>query len=330
MEPINLYRDRLLKHYIIHHNMITISIVLFFYTWLYGYHFNSLFFFYYNLTAGIFNLIVYFYICRMPMCKIRPFINLYFIFFVLYMLVYAFCMWEKSPIIFAWLFLIPLASGSLFSQKTTVSWIFCIVALAIITMICSKFLYVFFEETTFSSSDILLINICSLLFIFYFLIAGTYFNRRVYKLSSFQESKETTVKQYQSILNTSRGIVENYRLKEQLKKLYETILIYFEKEQPFKNKDFSLIQLADALNTNVSYVSRAIKLNTGSNFNHLVNTYRVAHVKMLINEDALKRHSLLYVYDSAGFKHQSTFNKVFKQIEGVTPKTYAHNMTKHE
>ncbi|WP_162926543.1 helix-turn-helix domain-containing protein [Pedobacter chitinilyticus] len=239
-------------------------------------------------------------------------------------------MWEKSPIIFAWLFLIPLASGSLFSQKTTVSWIFCIVALAIITMICSKFLYVFFEETTFSSSDILLINICSLLFIFYFLIAGTYFNRRVYKLSSFQESKETTVKQYQSILNTSRGIVENYRLKEQLKKLYETILIYFEKEQPFKNKDFSLIQLADALNTNVSYVSRAIKLNTGSNFNHLVNTYRVAHVKMLINEDALKRHSLLYVYDSAGFKHQSTFNKVFKQIEGVTPKTYAHNMTKHE
>lgn len=328
MEPTNLYRERLLKNYIIHHNMITISMVLFFYTWLYGYYFDSSFFFYYNLTAGIFNLIVYLYICRMPMSKIRPFINLYFIFVVLYMLLYAFCIWKKSPIIFAWLFMIPLVSGSLFSQKTTISWIFGVVALVVMTMVCSKYVYEFPKEITFSTSDLLLINIFSLLFIFYFLIAGTYFNRKVYKLNLFQNGKETAIGQ--NILNTPREMVDNYQLKERLKKLYETILIYFEQEKPFKNKDFSLIQLADALNTNVSYISRAIKLNTGSNFNHLVNTYRVAHVKMLINENVLKRHSLLYVYDSAGFKHQSTFNKVFKQIEGVTPKTYAHNMMKHE
>ncbi len=29
-----------------------------------------------------------------------------------------------------------------------------------------------------------------------------------------------------------------------------------------------------------------------------------------------------YIYLSAGFRHQSTFNKVFKEIEGITPSEY--------
>lgn len=43
------------------------------------------------------------------------------------------------------------------------------------------------------------------------------------------------------------------------------------------------------------------------------------YVKKLIKEHKLDRHSLLYAYTSSGFKNQSTFNRVFKDIEGMTP-----------
>ncbi|WP_370567614.1 helix-turn-helix domain-containing protein [Dysgonomonas sp. Marseille-P4677] len=32
-----------------------------------------------------------------------------------------------------------------------------------------------------------------------------------------------------------------------------------------------------------------------------------------------------YIYSSAGFRHQSTFNKVFKELEGITPSEYIKN-----
>jgi AraC-like DNA-binding protein len=30
----------------------------------------------------------------------------------------------------------------------------------------------------------------------------------------------------------------------------------------------------------------------------------------------------MYIYTEAGFSNQSTFNRVFKQIEGITPSEY--------
>ncbi len=34
----------------------------------------------------------------------------------------------------------------------------------------------------------------------------------------------------------------------------------------------------------------------------------------------------MFVYTEAGFKNQSTFNRVFKQIEGMTPSEYIRNL----
>ena len=98
--------------------------------------------------------------------------------------------------------------------------------------------------------------------------------------------------------------------------------MYFNDYQPYHKPDFSIIHLANALDTNVTYISKAIKLNANTGFITFVNRYRIALVKQLINNNELEKHSLLYVYTSAGFKHQSTFNKVFKQIEGITPTEY--------
>jgi AraC-like DNA-binding protein len=108
--------------------------------------------------------------------------------------------------------------------------------------------------------------------------------------------------------------------------LYDSILEYFEKEKPYIDPDFSIVQLTLKLDTNVSYISKAIKIRRDMNYIFFVNTFRIQHVKDMITQNSLNKYTLEYIYLSSGFKNQSTFNKVFKQIEGVTPSEYYKNI----
>jgi len=58
------------------------------------------------------------------------------------------------------------------------------------------------------------------------------------------------------------------------------------------------------------------------NFNHYLNLHRVTYVKELIEINDLDRVTIMYIYTKAGFANQSTFNRVFKKIEGITPSEY--------
>jgi YesN/AraC family two-component response regulator len=104
-------------------------------------------------------------------------------------------------------------------------------------------------------------------------------------------------------------------------KLYNRIVEYMEMNRPFTKKDFSAAQLSIALNINASYLSLAINAKRNMNFNTFVNTYRIENVKKMIRFNS-KKYTLEHIYLSSGFKNQSTFNKAFKQYEGITPTEY--------
>ncbi|MDR1380343.1 MAG: helix-turn-helix domain-containing protein, partial [Tannerella sp.] len=57
-----------------------------------------------------------------------------------------------------------------------------------------------------------------------------------------------------------------------------------------------------------------------TNFNDFINLYRVAHAKKLIQDNS--QYTLEYVFQSSGFKNQSSFNRIFKALEGTTPSEY--------
>jgi YesN/AraC family two-component response regulator len=122
-------------------------------------------------------------------------------------------------------------------------------------------------------------------------------------------------------------IIENSD--EKYSDLYESMLKYFETKRPYINPDFDLAQLAIALDSNSSYISKSIKINKDMNFNTFVNLYRINKVKEMIQENQSK-YTLEYIYVSSGFKNQSTFNKVFKLVEGVTPSEYYKKYTQSD
>jgi len=109
---------------------------------------------------------------------------------------------------------------------------------------------------------------------------------------------------------------------ERDKALYEEIVKYLEDNKPFKNPDFNAHALAKALNTNVTYISKAIKAGGTGNFNVLISNFRIDYIKSMLDNGALKKYTIDYIYAEGGYRYRSTFNAAFKNATGMTPSDY--------
>gem|GEM_PF-589035 len=322
----NTFSSSLLKKFIIC-QMLSITCILFIHAILYRY-LEMIFFYYYNLSAAFIGVFIIIYIKKLNFQQIEPFINLYLIFQSLFLFLYAIWFWEKTTGAFFWFFLIPYFSMNIYSQKFSIFWTLYTLALIILTIVCSDYikgLHIYRRYVIFPSNGIVLINLFALISILYLFALNSYFGRKIHLLkaqNSLYKKQPEMIYALEKDHDMSVSNEQNIENEEKLKMLYQEILNYFHENEPFRKADFSTIHLANALNTNVTYISRSIKFNANTNFTIFVNNYRINLVKELINNNELEKHSLLYLYTSAGFKHQSTFNKVFKQIEGVTPTEY--------
>lgn len=87
-------------------------------------------------------------------------------------------------------------------------------------------------------------------------------------------------------------------------------------DQWFLEPLLSVRDVAQRLGTNESYVSRAVNTALGGSFNRFVNSARVDHAKTLLEAGNL---SVLSIAMESGFNSKATFNRVFKDIEDMTP-----------
>ncbi|MCX7553206.1 AraC family transcriptional regulator [Marinicella sp. S1101] len=94
--------------------------------------------------------------------------------------------------------------------------------------------------------------------------------------------------------------------------------------QWFLEPRFSLRELAERLGSNETYVSRAINQHLGKSFNQYINQLRLETAKIkLLEGDA----AVLNVALDSGFNSKATFNRVFKDMVGVTPSQFKRQNT---
>lgn len=99
--------------------------------------------------------------------------------------------------------------------------------------------------------------------------------------------------------------------------IFERILTYFDKEQPYLNPNLSIADVAKEVCTNRSYVAKAIKVYSGRNFCQFVNSYRVDYaVALSKKEPDLKVCELSF---RSGFNSPTAFSIAFKLIRGMPP-----------
>lgn len=249
----------------------------------------------------------------------RPLVTVYI--FAISAIIYAnvLVFWIHGSITaFMWFFLIPTAAMIFYSSKTVMLW-----SVYIFILICSIFITTLFLSEnyiytpSFSNEQLYTINvltiICFFCLFFYFLYCTNLINRIKPSESEASEIIDSIVISENSM---SKLEIEKYN------ELYYTISNHVTQKKSYCDPDFTISQLALEIESNIAYISRAIKLNQSTNFTIFINTYRINMVKDMLDNDSQNRYTIRHIYTSSGFRHQSTFNKVFKQILGITPSEY--------
>ena len=96
----------------------------------------------------------------------------------------------------------------------------------------------------------------------------------------------------------------------------------------YQDPDLTLTSLAEKLNLTTHELSRIINQGLKKSFNDFINEYRVAEVIRKIGDPAYDRITLIGIAYDSGFNSKSTFNRILKEVKGVSPAEYKANGSK--
>ncbi|MGL5787201.1 MAG: helix-turn-helix domain-containing protein [Bacteroidales bacterium] len=95
------------------------------------------------------------------------------------------------------------------------------------------------------------------------------------------------------------------------------------RDELYLKQNLRIDDVALLLNSNRTYVSAMINEFYNTNFSNCINRIRIEHAKkILIESPDIKQDQIALM---CGFQNASSFNRVFKQIEAVPPRTWLRN-----
>lgn len=100
-----------------------------------------------------------------------------------------------------------------------------------------------------------------------------------------------------------------------------------EKEQMYLDPDINLRQLSKRTGMPANLISFLINNRLNISFSEWINSFRIEAVKKQMASSRLKEITLAGIATECGFNSKATFNRVFKQVTGVTPSDYLDQIT---
>ena len=125
---------------------------------------------------------------------------------------------------------------------------------------------------------------------------------------------------------TTASTLNNQIKKKKLydKQLCNEIITLLEKQNLYLDSNLTIISLVNKLNTNRTYISKAINGELGMNFNQLINHYRIQYAKEKILEN--KNTKLIEIASQSGFSSEEVFFRNFKKVEKKTPTAWRNEI----
>jgi len=143
----------------------------------------------------------------------------------------------------------------------------------------------------------------ALIFFIYWISFGAH-----YKMQLIHEH---LLKSKQSIISQAEASL----LMAQLQELMEETKLYL-------NPKITREQLAKEANLNIKTLSSILNQHHGQSFNDFINSYRIEEVKIQLHSQKLLKQTITGIAFGAGFNSQATFQRVFKNTVGMSPKVY--------
>lgn len=114
--------------------------------------------------------------------------------------------------------------------------------------------------------------------------------------------------------------------KEQLEKRKSKLLSAIVQDQLFKDQQLSVSRVAEKLDWPAKDVSSIISELLETNFNDLINKYRVEAFLAKVAEPESQRFSIDGIATEVGFNSKASFYRAFKKATGKTPSQYLTNL----
>lgn len=318
-EEINPKYEQTFRRYVLG---ILYLISLSFIIWLCLYpYFKSIIF-----TGLVFNIYSTIYAMAPSSDIIKRLIPVYLIILILYLffLILVTLMFWPSCILMLYFLCIPLMLLPIYPWKIVLKWIrfvFYSIVAAFLTFYLLKTMYPRLIDQgipVLSAEKMLIYDLLVIIFCFLLLSYCVYYNYQLNKIRvrDLLHANGSSIDEYFGL-----NLMTQSKEYEKYEKIYLQIVVYFEEKAPYLNAEFSSAQMAHDLKINIAYLSKAIQLHSGMNFNGLVNFYRINKIKEMLSSNS-QQYTLQHVYMACGFKSQSAFNKAFKMQEGITPSEY--------
>lgn len=134
------------------------------------------------------------------------------------------------------------------------------------------------------------------------------------RLSEMEEGDAELIPEERNLAVETNPVVD-----EELK---SKLVMYMDKEEPFRNPKLNLPELAEKLGLGTHELSRVINQGFDKNFNDFINAYRVEKFKKLLLDPSFENHTFLAIAFHVGFNSKTAFNRSFKKLTGQTPREY--------
>ncbi|WP_175552529.1 tetratricopeptide repeat protein [Tangfeifania diversioriginum] len=156
-----------------------------------------------------------------------------------------------------------------------------------------------------------------------------FFNRKIHRehRALYKRNMELTkiIEQEQQVAQQNQFYEGNEMKKAShmfFEELFEQIKKYIIQNKRYLDSGLKVADIASEVGTNEKYVSQAISIGSKIHFNEFIAFYRINEAKKLLSSDHIQTLSISDVALRAGFSNQSTFQRKFKEMTGMTPYTF--------
>jgi AraC-like DNA-binding protein len=165
---------------------------------------------------------------------------------------------------------------------------------------------------------ILAISSGVLLILLVFLARFYYLKQRAYK--NYVHLTVDQIKKEQNV-ESKESQTASHRLIEELGQAMSA-------EKYFLNPGLTQAEVAQKLNTNTTYLSKAINDLLNKNFSTYINELRIHEAQIMLSDNDYCKLSIEGIAISSGFNSKSAFNSAFKKFTGVTPSFFQKSALK--
>ncbi|MCK9420978.1 MAG: tetratricopeptide repeat protein [Bacteroidales bacterium] len=179
-------------------------------------------------------------------------------------------------------------------------------------------------------SSVVLLLLLMLLTRFYFLKHRAY--TKYVRLTLDQLKKEQqTVKNTDTKPGVRQSAIQASPESETMnQRLIEALKLMMVNERLFLDPGITLADMAQKLNTNTTYLSRAINEMLNKNFSVYINELRIHEAQIMLAGKEYANWSIEGIAVSVGFNSKSAFNSAFKKFTGVTPSFFQKSALNQE